>query len=308
MRDLDRRVGVRGDSNYRRGDSFGMKCGATASEDGYVYYGVVRVENNFLALYLRNWARPGQLNRFAGVVLTPRDRTAGRININTADTRYYVDKNGQYRMFNPMMGLPGMLLSMGTGSTGAPQPETILDSFAPPSFSFPNLEQGVGGLDIWKLPIPSLILDPNVDDSDPIRTDTDQRRNEARLYRARLIEYGRPVHNDGRYYETFEDLISERQDDNLCIPFQHPNLPNNDPRRLYPLSIKQDRNDRFDYSLNRLSPMLNSITLRSDVFEIIVTVQAGYGVDANGDGLFNYRSSEEFIVNAEKKSRTVYER
>ena len=58
----------------------------------------------------------------------------------------------------------------------------------------------------------------------------------------------------------------------------------------------------------RYRRMANMITTRSDVFEIRVTVQAGYGVDANGDGYINYRSDDEFVTTAETKARTVYER
>ena len=63
-----------------------------------------------------------------------------------------------------------------------------------------------------------------------------------------------------------------------------------------------------DEATFRFSRMANMITTRSDVFEILVTVQAGYGVDEDGNGQINYRSSNEFIVTAEKKTRTVYER
>ena len=62
----------------------------------------------------------------------------------------------------------------------------------------------------------------------------------------------------------------------------------------------------------RLERMQNLITVRSDVFEILVTVQAGYGVDVNGDGIINYRDESavdpEFVVTAERTARTVYER
>ena len=62
----------------------------------------------------------------------------------------------------------------------------------------------------------------------------------------------------------------------------------------------------------RLERMQNLITVRSDVFEILVTVQAGYGVDVNGDGIINYREQgvddPEFVVTAERTARTIYER
>ena len=58
----------------------------------------------------------------------------------------------------------------------------------------------------------------------------------------------------------------------------------------------------------RYTRIANELTTRSDVFEIIVTAQAGYGYDEDGDGFINYRSDNEFIPTGEKKVRTVYER
>ena len=58
----------------------------------------------------------------------------------------------------------------------------------------------------------------------------------------------------------------------------------------------------------RLSRAGNLLTTRSDIFEILVTVQAGTGEDVDGDGIINYRIPEEFTVTSERKTRTVYER
>lgn len=85
-------------------ESFGMKYGATPNGEGVIHYGLVKVENNYLALFLRNWSKPGVLNRFARVILAPRARSHGRININTAQM-----SPGPSAAFNPLMGIPGVL-------------------------------------------------------------------------------------------------------------------------------------------------------------------------------------------------------
>ena len=65
---------------------------------------------------------------------------------------------------------------------------------------------------------------------------------------------------------------------------------------------------QLDEHSDRYGRLANTVTTRSDVFEIIVTVQSGYGVDSNADGRINFRNDTEFVFNAEKKVRTVYER
>jgi hypothetical protein len=65
---------------------------------------------------------------------------------------------------------------------------------------------------------------------------------------------------------------------------------------------------QFDEMVERYKRVANIVTARSDVFEIIVTAQSGYGFDANLDGFVNWRDPEEFRVTGERKTRTVYER
>jgi len=68
---------------------------------------------------------------------------------------------------------------------------------------------------------------------------------------------------------------------------------------------------RFAETHARFSAMQNLITTRSDVFQIIVTVQSGYTEDTDGDGIINYRitgDGAEFIVQSEQKASMVYER
>jgi hypothetical protein len=100
------------------GDSFGLVAGLSPSSDGVVHYGIIRIENNRLALRLRNWSERGRLNRFSRVVLTPRHRTPGRLNINTAQVSN-IQPGGP--ALNPLMGLPGLLFNLNVdGTVGTP--------------------------------------------------------------------------------------------------------------------------------------------------------------------------------------------
>ena len=124
--------------------------------------------------------------------------------------------------------------------------------------------------------------------------------------RSKLIEAGRTVAWDGRYYKSVADLATGS--------FERPVYPLTleDPQllggTLYPLSAFSDYVNRYQEINWRFSRMANTVTTRSDNFEILVVVQSGYGVDENGDGRINYRTDDEFIVNSEKKARTIYER
>jgi hypothetical protein len=290
--------------NLNRGtESFGQKRGLTPAPDGYIYYTSVRVKNNYLALYLRNWSMPGRANRFLGLVLTPRDRTSGRINVNTVETRAYRDTDGNTRLFNALMGVPGVLFDEGQQyltPDGSPTPPRLVDL---------GLTEPLEGAPV---PLPALWprgRDPNVES--PNLFD-----------RARLIEVGRPGTRpkwnfleypdrwDGRYYASLLELLG------CDSEFDYGGTP------LHPLTVKpppvfsalgiplnlQRYLQWYDEIATRFAKLSNLVTTRSDVFEILVTVQAGYGVDANNDGQINWRSNDEFIVTAEKKARSVYER
>ena len=252
-------------------------------DEPHIHYGIVRIENNYLAVFLRNWAPAGQLNRFAGVVLTPRDREPGRINVNTVVTRAYPDRSTssgiQHKGFNALMGVPGILrdedgqVRADTGpDVGLPGVEPIL----------PSIPRG--------LPI------------------ADAR--ERLLGRAQLVEASRPSHWDARYYTFLSDLIADDDEPNPVGTYPLSNIPYG----LLPDEIAANRLPRMEEVTWRFSQAANLLTTRSDVFEILVTVQAGYGIDVEGalaggpDGRIDYRSSTEFIVTAEKKTRTIYER
>ncbi len=248
-----------------------------------IRYGVVRIENNYLAVMLRNWADAGNVNMFSRVILAPRDRTPGRININTVQTRR-IDNDGDLGdLFNPLHGLPGVL-------------SRALDS------------DSVGPKDR-----PIALGDVTTHVQLLARHIVEQRRRSA---------FESP---DGRYYELTSDLLADahglRSGDFLQPPLvilDHEEfgldglpLPDFVSNSIVTDTAAPNFNNRvfaFNESAFRFSRMQNLITTRSDVFEIIVTVQAGYGTDTNGDGRINYRDDREFTATAEKSARTVYER
>jgi len=474
-----------------KSESFGAIHGCNPDQRGLIHYGVVRVQNNYFALDLRNWSAPGKLCKFAGVILAPRDRNPGRLNINTVQSSVFAYEKEEKRAFNPLMGLPGLLpdpspalnwkdytcdvavqipntatdvdfgvvfrrtgnsfywyritgngsvathslyrvvngdtvllyqISVNSGNllpdygsanqiTVSPRTETyagkgitlfdirfngtrvnnilnvcnpnsdptaivevanptgavgfwcgdgqlgftgvhvqdtdsgriLLDESFPGSASESFILKGWSGSG-WKpaaaapynyvsgtgflfytgeyvigddsLDAPLIAEDaaatplteddtntPLTADSRPPAPDDDSAeadvwRQYARYDRARRVEIARPSYWDGRYYKNKADLLSDE------ASFPDPNSSN----RLYALSNITNPDDRERENAWRFGRLANQITTRSDVFEIIVTVQSGYGTDENGDGVINYRSNDEFVITAEKKTRTVYER
>lgn len=302
-----------------QGDSFGMQTGLTPGTDGVVHYGVVKVENNVLGVMIRNWADRGKINRFSRVVLTPRNKTRGRININTAtanptDRTDFGAAATAPEDFNPTRGLPGLWMRYRTGTP----------YFAQPFYPYPGLNEGdvaANGFD----PNP---LTPLGEPANPNRV--------ARLL-SKSIDAGRriPVADatntpvlvdwtDGRYYRHPTDLFAFSQE--LALPNgggtfatvkawntgllsagYAQNLLNNAVGNEESL-LARNSYAVFDESTRRLSRMYNLITTRSDTFELYVTAQSGYlaPTDQNNDGAIDYRS--DFVSTGEKTVRVVYER
>jgi len=82
-------------------DSFGQIQSIVPRHDGIIPYGVVEVRGNRLKLWLSNDAQDGALNTFTRIVLAPRQRDYGKININTVGI-------GQHGI-SVLAALPGLL-------------------------------------------------------------------------------------------------------------------------------------------------------------------------------------------------------
>jgi hypothetical protein len=279
-----------------RPESYGLKTGLTPASDGSIHYGVVKVENNFLAVFVRNWAPPGTINRISRVVLTTRDKTAGRININTAVTRMVQNSGGPtFGAYNPLASVPGVF--------GEFYPDNLLTPGLDPSFDSRVVADTVdiqpGDLDVL------LTLD------DPLG-----RAERIAAVTARGAFGGDPAYTtmnrlDGRYYPFQSELVA-RGDNLITGPAVQltPALlaPNFITGTEDVLTLANLQAVQFDEMVERYKRVANIVTARSDVFEIIVTAQSGYGFDANLDGFVNWRDPEEFRVTGERKTRTVYER
>ncbi|HIA48342.1 MAG TPA: lamin tail domain-containing protein [Candidatus Hydrogenedentes bacterium] len=293
-------------------ESFEQIQNAVPDRNGFINYGAVTVENNYLAVFIRNRADSTVLNRFTRVILAPRAKTPGRLNINTLETHLIYDlqpNSDESRFFNPLIGIPGIQFGY----------NEFLDLYGHDENSNPSPTQ----VDRYSAYLDDLIddglLNDSFDTSDSFVFDSGDRpsRSEANTpvqYRAQKITTERAkgdnIHADGRYFESVADLV------------QPSNLGTSTNRLVYP-SILSDLDDsrsgqndyfmseetrRFYEIRNRFGRMVNMITTRSDVFKIQVTVQTGTIDDVNGDGILNYRDDREFSVTSEKKASTVYER
>jgi len=294
-----------------RPESYGLKTGLTPASDGAIHYGVVKVENNYLAVFVRNWAPPGTINRISRVVLTTRDKSAGRININTAITRMIQTNNppsnpANYGAYNPLASLPGIM--------GVYFPDNLATPGLDPFFN----PRPFGDGNIQPADLDNAPFTPTIDPlalNDPLgraeRVSAVTARGPLRPPFPNDPVYRTIERLDGRYYQFQSELVA--LGDNLITgpallltpAFLAPNLVTGTENLLELADLQAGQ---FDEMRARYGRIANLVTARSDVFEIIVTAQSGYGFDANGDGLINWRDPEEFRVNGERKTRTVYER
>ncbi|HOZ47592.1 MAG TPA: hypothetical protein PLO37_17715 [Candidatus Hydrogenedentes bacterium] len=371
-----------------------VRLEAGAGANGIVKYPFpVTVKNNYLALRVRNWSDFTEISPFSRIILTPRQDTPGRINLNTTETRKVEIDPGNSQFFNPLMGLPGILAEYD------PDARTVLKRTDPdPTVPVTGVRPIVIPTDDIALPAGPNFASPN--------TVT------GRLYhRAQAIVDMRPEWPDGRYYRSPSDLLGyvnysmarsgfdawgrflESNEHSIAeivrfgpggypeyaaypwwrdpIPqpsewerigqelgerlgltgmdlnsyvsdflsemqavFLNGDFPEPGETRMvrpllpdvlletypYPMNNPGEfARWRFNEDTFRYSRLLNLVTVRSDVFEIIVTAQAGYGADMvtisvdgsltyKPDGKINYRNAQEFIVTGEKKTRIVYHR
>ncbi|HQL94939.1 MAG TPA: hypothetical protein PL005_09685 [Candidatus Hydrogenedentes bacterium] len=267
---------------------------------------LVRVTDNFLALRVRNLGRPDQVACVTCVVLTPAPRTYGRLNVNTAETGRFQEGSGSF-LFNPLLGLPGIVKAYDTmtdvTATGAPRFADALDL---PSL----LDLQTRGIDLPPLgftPNPAL-ANPLVNQLDP-DPDADSswgagHEGVASLRLMSLLVSQRPHHPDGRYFTELASLAAGAGEDGI-LGNESGVLP------VRPLSNYRHAEPRFDEVYQRFAGMANLVETRSDMFEILVTVQEGNISDLDGDGRLDYRgrmNAEEFVQTAESSGRAIYER
>jgi len=305
---------------------------------------LVRVTDNFLALRVRNLGRPDQVACITGVVLAPAGHVAGKVNVNTVENERIISAikptTYTFSVFNTLLGLPGVVDALSTVRN------PLAPSAEPDRHDFIGFRQGPETPMGWpertdvprKSPTGDLQreawLAPN---SDPdkgflppaagdavfmpprVRTNPDGDPNllaplayrptshtdwvgsfegVAALRLSSMMMANRTEHYDGRCYDYPAGLITGAGQNGRLNVSQFP----------YPLSNESVPEWRFDEIEKRFGRMANLITTRSDVFEILVTVQAGEGTDVNGDGQISYRDTGEFTVTAESQGRVIYER
>jgi hypothetical protein len=301
---------------------------------------LVRVTDRFLALRVRNLGQPHQVACITGVVLAPARHVAGKINVNTVENERIVSavnstaKTYSFSFFNTLLGLPGVVDALSTvrnpvapASTPdkhdfvglRPGPEAAVGW---PTATGVGIKSGNGGVqrEPWVAPDIfmqaatglGLFMPPGgrTDDAPnnllaPLSTEPNVHgdwvggfEGVAAMRLSSMIMAGRKEHFDARYYENPAGLIAGAGKGGRLNAQAFP----------YPLSNESVPEWRFDEIDRRFGRMANLITTRSDVFEILVTVQAGNGADSNGDNRINYRDSSEFTVSAESQGRVIYER
>jgi hypothetical protein len=294
-----------------------------AGEDGYIAYGsntvgdwqpvIVRVRDNFLAIRLRNMGNINEVAAFSHIVLTPKPRTAGRVNVNSANYALIDNTSrGGVELWNALLGVPGIV---DVGQRSSAVNGTLIEADDNPN---PLIAPGQIGarpyppLTAFQDTDPGSERSPNAATLNPalpsawLPTDgwtadsfaRDVNFAVARTQLVNMIMQGRPEQPDGRYYT---DLVQLMEDSSS---FANPDTGST----IFPLSNNVNEVERYDEVVERFSRMVNSLTTRSDIFEIIATVEAGYAYDENGDGRYDYRTNREFIPTAETKARMVYER
>jgi hypothetical protein len=317
-----------------------------AGPDGYIFYGsnaaggwqpqIVRVTDNFLALRVRNLGAQGQVGALTHVVLAPRKRTAGRVNVNTVQSRVATVR-GNHEYFSTLLGLPGVvdaaksvIPTNGTNFLAGPIPpadDIALRSVAPSSFAWtpperrpPLFNPPAFYEDSRTPPSRNRYLDALNPDTDLLVPNTGLANNVEHTIGAfrlnGLMMAGRTEHADGRYYESVGGLTNDANAFDYEYDFSRADVPQLtgpgvdgvENSAVYPLSNESLPLRRFDDIQRRIGTMGNLITVRSDVFEIIMTVEAGYGIDQNKDGFINYRDRNEFVTTAATKATATYER
>lgn len=320
-----------------------------AGSDGYIVYGnnaaggwrpqTVRVTDNFLAVRVRNVGKQGQVGVITHIVLAPRKRTAGRVNVNTVQSRIasfpLTGVPTEHQYFNTLLGLPGVVdaatsvqSSTGFGLTASrlvTDDVALMSNTALPPNGWSNPLDFYGATPLATPPTRNQHdNDPPSTDSDMLVPDTINNLSDRHMvggYRlSAMLMGGRTEHVEGRYYLSVGALADNASAFDYDYGLSRADIPALDPgvnwweyagvdsRAVYPLSNESLRWRRFDEVQARLRRFGNLVSTRSDVFQVIMTVEAGYGVDKNGDGFINYRDRDEFVTTAATKASATYER
>ncbi len=328
-----------------------------ADQQGYVFYSdnpslawrpiPVRVENNYLALRVRNLGDPNQVACITHVVLAPAPRTRGVINVNTSETKQVVRgasakaANWTIELFNPLAGLPGVINALNVQGDFTRAPYKPDDDLGLPGAVYSKGLSQDPMRRRWQTTEEKTFLNQLGSFPPPVQDDRDRpsllygsdpnaapewnenRDGRAVLRLSSLITAGRPHHGDGRYYESIGELLYGCYAGGIALvdgndgpwPLSNLGLPTqgnsnsftimNDVNQLA-LRYNHQMEARHDEIVKRFRMMANLITTRSNVFEIIATVQAGQVSDLNGDGVLDYRGGE-FTPLAETQGRMVYD-
>ena len=278
---------VPGDQDHRDNDG----DGAVDEADEVGFEGVVRDPLN---IRIRNLTQCplGDDNVLLRVVLTPRRRDYGKLNVNTVrNTDALLDAFG--RPSNVLCALPGLLqlwvdpvpeFSRNWESVPRDHPQVGLHRMV-----YDALGAGLWGVDevLWDTYIYG--LEPSPDST----LEGVYRAARGRAWALAELRGEMPYTSSGNVLERMLFLL--RYDPDRFAGDDFFALSGTTPLQ------------RLNEALERFKRISNLITVRSDVFEIICLGQAGRVIDSNEDGILDLRY-DEFIPVAEKKIRVVYER
>ncbi|NLN93262.1 MAG: lamin tail domain-containing protein [Candidatus Hydrogenedens sp.] len=323
----------------------------TPDSQGYIFYSdnpsvawrpiPVRVEDNYLALRVRNMGNENEIACITHVVLAPAPRTHGVININTTETKQVVEgetspNNWTIELFNALFGLPGVVNALNVEKDSARAPY-LNAALGLPSATIPKAEERDPWRRRWQTDEEKAFLNDLGPLPPPVRENitapllTSAERDEgitgaweegeegrAMLRLSSLIAGGRPHHADGRYYEDISDLLRGSYAGGIAYrdgadgPWPLSNLGLTDSFAVMGNAgqiasrYQHQFERRHDEIVQRFSQMANLVTTRSNVFEIIATVQVGSVIDSDGDGVLDYRG-DEFFPQAEARGRVIYD-
>jgi hypothetical protein len=263
--------------------------------DGVVRCGLIQIRHNTLKVKVTN--RSNRPNYFTRVVLAPRRREPGKLNINSIEPRLVRDylQNADYplgREYNMLASLPGLF----QGAPDIPELRRRANRIVLPSWiPAVDLNRGRRGESAVP-PVPF-------------------RNGAGALSPLSGLPIGAAGYRPVGGYQSIGQLVSG-------IPYELPpagNVPrfvyalptdilgvtsvaDNDLSVLPPEAAAQRRAE-MSRRFQRISDL---ITVHSDVFEITCLAQAGRVMeDINGDGVLDDR---DFEVMGERKLRVVYER